>query len=84
MEEPADLCAPGLVFQIGVAPLRIDILTAIDGLCFEEAWLRRVPARFADQPAAVLSTRDLLQNKRASGRPQDLVDAEWLERQLGK
>ena len=70
---------PGLVFQIGVEPLRIDVITAIDGVDFAEAWPERVPARFADQEAAVLSREDLLVNKRATGRDQDLLDVKWLE-----
>lgn len=75
----ADLSTPGVVFQIGVAPVRIDILTAIDAVSFEEAWPERFQARFADQPAAVLSKRHLMINKRAAGRTQDLADVEWLE-----
>jgi len=75
----ADLCSPGVTFQIGLPPLRIDILTAITGVDFEEAWSSRMQTRFADQPVGVLSRQHLLQNKRASGRKQDLADVEWLE-----
>lgn len=74
-----DLTEPGTVFQIGVEPLRIDILTAIDGVDFEEAWPDRVPVSFDGQPAAVLSRYHLIQSKRAAGRAQDLADVEWLE-----
>lgn len=74
-----DLTRPGLVFQIGVAPLRIDVLTSIDGVSFAAAWRSRIRTRFADEPASVLSYRHLLQNKRASGRLQDLADVEALE-----
>jgi len=59
----ADLGAPGLIFQIGVAPLRIDIMTSIDGVSFAEAWPARLLTRFADQPAAVLSREHLIKNK---------------------
>src|SRR5687767_6219961 len=45
----SDLATPGIVFQIGVAPIRIDILTAIDGVTFEEAWPARVTSRYGDQ-----------------------------------
>jgi hypothetical protein len=76
-----DLTAPGTIFQIGVAPLRIDISTTIDGVTFDEAWPDRFLTRFGDQPAAVLSRRHLIQNKRASGRTQDLADIERLESQ---
>lgn len=75
-----DLVTPGVVFQIGIAPLRIDILTAIDGIDFEEAWEGRTSTAFADEPTQVISRRHLIVNKRASGRTQDLADVEWLER----
>jgi hypothetical protein len=75
----ADLTEPGVIFQIGVPPVRIDIVTAIDGVNFAEAWPVRMLTKFADQPTAVLSREHLIQNKRASGRTQDLADVEWLE-----
>ena len=74
-----DLTTPGVVFQIGVAPLRIDVLTAIDGVDFAEAWPSRLVAKFADQTIAVLSKEHLIKNKRAVGRTQDLADVERLE-----
>jgi hypothetical protein len=74
-----DLSRPGIVFQIGVAPFRIDILTSIDGVDFDAAWADRFVTQFAGQPVAVLSTRFLILNKRAAGRPQDLADVAWLE-----
>ena len=76
----ADLATPGTVFQIGVAPLRIDVLTKIDGLTFDEAWPARVAARLGDVETAILSKEHLIKNKRASGRLQDLADVERLER----
>lgn len=74
-----DLTRPGTVFQIGVAPIRIDVLTSIDGVEFAEAWPTRFQTRFADQPVGVLSETHLIRNKRAVGRAQDLADVEWLE-----
>ena len=74
-----DLATPGTVFQIGVQPVRIDVLTEIDGVSFDDAWADKVPTRFGDVPTHVLSRRMLLQNKRASGRLQDLADIEKLE-----
>lgn len=74
-----DLSKPGLIFQIGVEPIRIDVVTAIDGVTFEEAWVDRVQAKFADQDACVLSRHHLIVNKRAAGREQDLLDVKWLE-----
>ncbi|MBI3372786.1 MAG: hypothetical protein HY017_13655 [Betaproteobacteria bacterium] len=75
-----DLSTPGIVYQIGVAPLRIDVLTAIDAIEFEEAWQARIVTRFADQSVSVLSAAHLIRNKRAVGRAQDIADLEWLER----
>ena len=76
----ADLAQPGIVFQIGVAPLRIDILTEIDGVQFEDAWRQRLSSVFAGEPVSVLSVAHLIENKRAAGRAQDLADLEWLEK----
>src|SRR5215207_8793474 len=70
----ADLATPGIVFQIGVAPIRIDVITAIDGVEFTEAWANRMITKFDDQPASVLSKEDLIRNKRAAERTQDLAD----------
>lgn len=75
----ADLSRPGLVFQIGVAPFRIDIMTGIDGVKFSDAWSSRIQTKFANQPVGVLSVEHMIRNKRAAGRAQDLADLEWLE-----
>ncbi len=77
---PSDLASPGVFFQIGVPPLRIDVLTQIDGVEFEEAWRARTSATFEGEPIHILSRADLVRNKRASGRLQDLADVERLER----
>lgn len=77
--EEEDLAADDLVFQIGLAPQRIDILTAIDGVDFEEAWPERFETEVAGQTFPVISRAHLARNKRASGRPQDLADLAWLE-----
>jgi len=74
-----DLREPGTVFQVGVSPVRIDIVTAIDGVEFNEAWSSRVKTRFAGLDAWVISREHLIRNKRVVGRKQDLADVEWLE-----
>jgi hypothetical protein len=75
-----DLTREGTVFQIGVPPARIDILTSITGVAFDEAWPRRLVTFVAPKlEAPVLGREDLLRNKRAVGRPQDLADVAWLE-----
>ncbi len=77
-----DLVDEQTVFQIGVAPVRIDILAGIDGVVFEDAWTRRVIADLGSATAPVLSLADLAANKRAAGRPKDLVDLAWIEEEL--
>jgi hypothetical protein len=78
-----DLATPGIVFQMGLPPNRIDLLTSIDGVEFDNAWERRVATQYGDQPVFVIGLDDLLLNKRTSGRPQDLVDLALLRRQSG-
>lgn len=75
-----DLTKPGTVFQIGVPPLRIDVLTGIDGVEFADAWPNRFQTTFGSVPVFVISRHHLIANKRATGRLQDLADAEQLER----
>jgi len=74
-----DLESPDLVFQVGVAPSRIDILTFIDGVEFEEAWTNKVVQDIEGFPVPIISREDLLRNKKASGRPRDLADIASLE-----
>lgn len=68
-----------LIYQIGVAPNRIDILMDIAGLSFEEAWRNRVATTYAGVPIHVPSRDDLIRAKRAAGRPQDELDADRLQ-----
>lgn len=77
-----DLIDEQTVFQIGVAPVRIDILAGIDGISFEDAWPRRVEANLGTLTVPVLGLADLATNKRAAGRPKDLADLAWIEEQL--
>ncbi len=74
-----DLATPGIVFQMGLPPRRIDILTEISGVSFDEAWATKVRARFGDQDIFVIGREALIANKRATGRPKDAVDADDLE-----
>jgi hypothetical protein len=74
-----DLARPGVVFQIGVPPNRIDVVTSIDGVEFAEAWPARAETAYGDQPVPVIGRAELIRNKRAAGRPQDLLDVEILE-----
>lgn len=73
-----DLAQLGMVFQIGVPPLRIDIVTEIDGVQFSDAWPERMPSKLGGLSVYVLSKKHLIENKRAAGRRQDLADLERL------
>jgi hypothetical protein len=75
-----DFATPGIVLQIGVAPHRIDILTAIDAVEFGEAWPDRVEVELDGLSVPILGRQHLLRNKRATGRARDLVDAQELEK----
>jgi hypothetical protein len=77
----SDLSAPGIVFQIGVIPRRIDIITELSGLDFDEAWSSRVMVDLDGCSVQVLSRACLISNKRASGRPKDLADLALLDEQ---
>lgn len=79
---PEDFARPGIVFQIGVAPVRIDILTSVDGIEFGEAWRNRITIEWDGLAIPVIGVRDLILNKRSTGRTKDLADAEQLERDL--
>ena len=76
----ADFSKPGITFQIGVAPVRIDICTDIDGVRFEEAWPRRQVHAIGALDVPIIGVEDLIANKKATGRLQDLADVEALER----
>ncbi len=73
-----DLTTPGVGFQIGVRPVRIDVLTEIDGVDFAEAWEDRVRVDYMGVPVSVLSREKLIRNKTAAGQTQDIADVEWL------
>jgi hypothetical protein len=74
----ADFARPGVVYQIGVPPGRIDILTELTGLTFAEAWPEREAGRFGELTVDFLGKDAFLRNKRATGRARDLGDIENL------
>jgi len=74
-----DLQKEGLIFQIGAAPCRIDILTSIDGIKFDDAFSRSKIMDIEGLQVHVLSIPDIIINKRSTGRTKDLADAELLE-----
>jgi hypothetical protein len=75
-----DLLNPDMVAQIGVEPNRIDILSDIDGVDFDDAYPSRVVARVDAVEIPFVGLQHLLQNKRATGRPEDATDADQLEK----
>lgn len=75
-----DFASPDVVFQIGVPPARIDVITQISGVEFDEAWPNRVVVPIGGHPVAFLGRDDLIRNKRAAARLKDLADVESLER----
>jgi hypothetical protein len=74
----SDFSGPGAIVQLGMPPNRIDLLTAIDGVSFPQAWAGRVAGHYGEHPVFYLGLDELRRNKRASGRPQDLADLESL------
>lgn len=79
-----DFHRPGMVFQIGTEPQRIDILSAVSGVAYEDAVSRALKMEVDGLTLKVISLDDLIANKRASGRPKDIVDAMTLEKMKEK
>jgi len=73
-----DFSKPGIVFQMGLPPYRIDILTALSGLAFADAWPSRVQTAFGPVTIDVIGRDAFIANKRATGRAKDLGDIEGL------
>ena len=82
---PMDTCSveellnPSIVFQFGQPPGRVDVMTSIDGVTFDQAWAARVQLPLDGVPVWVVALEHLIANKRATGRPKDVVDADKLE-----
>lgn len=74
-----DFAQQGVVYQIGLPPARIDVLTQLTGLSFADAWTRRVRRPFGNVEADFIGLPDFITNKRAVGRTKDLADIEGLE-----
>jgi hypothetical protein len=79
-----DLAVPGTIFQVGVEPNRVDVLTSIEGVEFSEAWGRRVHSTYEGVPTAILGISDLLTNKQAVNRDQDRIDVANLRAALSR
>jgi hypothetical protein len=77
---PQDFADPEVIYQIGVAPNRVDILASLGGIDFPSAYANRTESTYAGVPFALLGKEDLICSKKAAGRPQDLLDVERLLR----
>ncbi|NCB40449.1 MAG: hypothetical protein EOM80_16945 [Erysipelotrichia bacterium] len=75
----SDFTEPDIVFQIGVAPRRIDFLTSIDGVNFADAEKDKLTIKINDIDIPVISLENLIKNKKAASRPKDLLDIESLK-----
>lgn len=73
-----DFATPHVVYQMGIAPVRIDIITTLEGLDFDQCWHMRHESSYGDAQARFISLDHLILNKKTAGRPQDLVDVENL------
>lgn len=77
---PKDFETPGIVYQIGQPPRRIDVLTEISGVSFDEAWATRRSVLFENRAVHFIGRDELLRNKKAAGRPKDLADVSRLQK----
>jgi hypothetical protein len=75
----ADFVNPEHVVQLGVQPVRVDLVTAIDGVRWEEAWQGKLTGEYGSVPTHYLGRREFVANKRAAGRLKDLADLERLD-----
>ena len=73
-----DFAEEGYFYQMGVPPIRVDILMGVPGGDFEKSWGKRREFDFDGLPVFFISKEDLIAIKKASGRPQDLIDADLL------
>lgn len=73
-----DLSRPGVVFQMGMPPYRIDLATELTGITFEEAWVGHANVALEDLAIPVIGREAMIRNKRATGRPKDRLDLELL------
>jgi len=78
----ADFSEEGYFYQMGVPPMRVDLLMGIPGGDFEKAWKNRNEVDFNGLIVYFISKQDLIDSKIASGRPQDLIDADLLSRNI--
>lgn len=74
----ADFEEPNIVVQLGVAPVRVDIITSLTGVSWEQTYFNRVKGNYGDVPTSYIGREQLIANKKAVGRKRDLADLEAL------
>lgn len=77
-----DFSKPGLMIQLGYEPLRVDLLTQIDGVTFSEVWKSKKKSKYGSEAIILIGKKELIKNKMASGRKQDLADVEMLKKKI--
>lgn len=77
---PEDFATPGIVYQIGQPPRRVDVLTQISGVSFDEAWTTRKTIEFKGRAIHFIGRDELVRNKQAVGRPKDIADVSRLRK----
>jgi hypothetical protein len=77
---PQDFHSPGNAILLGVKPNRVDLLTGISGVTFEEAWAARTKGELEGIPTQLIGREELLRNKQSTGRAKDMGDAEELRK----
>ena len=79
---PKDFTRAGIFYQIGVAPVRVDVIVGLKGLKFPSAWRKRKRSRYGNIPISIIGIKDLIASKEASGRDGDIRDVKRLKRAL--
>jgi hypothetical protein len=75
-----DFLKPGMIVQLGIVPLRIDLITSIEGVSNDEVFATKLTDQWDDLTVCVIGFDQLIRNKKAAGRPQDIADAAMLEK----
>ena len=77
---PSDFLEKNMIYQIGVAPVRVDIILDIADISFDVAWENRVKSRYSNIPINILGLKELIKSKKKTGRSQDRLDLEKLRK----
>ena len=79
---PEDFCNKNIFYQIGVAPVRVDIIAGLAGVKFDLLWKNRVRSRYGDMAINIIGIKDLIKLKKKTDRPQDRLDLEKLLKKI--